>query len=402
MKTAYRKLLGVLPRLGLQVLDLGPGAAVVARRGGYVRIPTGDGTDVVVRRRNRKAVRQVGDDVWLVGERAKGVSALVKSLLDAKATAEDERPFQLAAAKYLCAHHVAGLLKQYDVNCVFDVGANAGQYAKGLRQFGYTGRIVSFEPVAATFTRLQRAAEGDEDWWVFPFALGSEESVQEMHVEWNSMNSLLPPSDYGKGRYKRFAKGRTEEIAVRRLDDVLDKALDGIADPRPYLKMDTQGFDLEVFAGAGERIKEFVGLQSEVALLRLYEGSPGMGEALAEYERRGFEITGMYPVTREDATGRIVEFDCVMMRAEAAPGKGAVAGVAAAGTPAAGDSATERAADADGAATTEAVSEGGSGTGAPATEDSGTGAPAAEGSATGASAAEGSATEAADAGGSRS
>ena len=322
MTTAYRKLLGFLPRLGMQVLDLSPGAAVVARRGDYVRIPVGDGTDVVTRRRKRKTVRQVGDGAWLVGEQTGGVAALVKALIDARVTADEERPFQLAAAKYLCAHHVAGLLGQYGVNCVFDVGANAGQYAKGLRKFGYTGRIVSFEPVAATYDRLKRASEGDDDWWVFPFALGSAESVQEMHVEWNSMNSLLPPSNYGKGRYKRFAKGRTEEIDIRRLDAVMEKALDGIAEPRPYLKMDTQGFDLEVFAGAGERIKEFVGIQSEVALLRLYEGSPGMSEALTEYERRGFEITGMYPVTREDSTGRIVEFDCVMMRAEAAPARG--------------------------------------------------------------------------------
>ncbi|WP_128381408.1 FkbM family methyltransferase [Streptomyces cavernae] len=321
MKTAYRKLLEFLPRLGVQVLDLGPGASVVARRGGYVRVSVGDGVDVVARRRHRKSVRRVGKDVWMVGERANGVSELVTSLLDAQVTADDERPFQLAAAKYLCNHHVAGLLRQYGVNCVFDVGANSGQYAKGLRRAGYTGRIVSFEPVTATYQKLQRASESDENWTVFPFALGSTESVQEIHVEWNSMNSLLPPSDYGKGRYKRFAKGRTEEIDIRRLDSVMDKAMDGLTDPRPYLKMDTQGFDLEVFAGAGERIKEFVGLQSEVALLQLYEGSPGMGEAITKYQDGGFEITGMYPVTREDTTGRIVEFDCVMMRAEAAPTK---------------------------------------------------------------------------------
>ena len=48
--------------------------------------------------------------------------------------------------------------------------------------------------------------------------------------------------------------------------------------------MDTQGYDLEVFAGAGDRIGEFVGMQSEVAALRLYEGSPAMGVAVAAYE----------------------------------------------------------------------------------------------------------------------
>ena len=99
----------------------------------------------------------------------------------------------------------------------------------------------------------------------------------------------------------------------------MDEALAGIADPVPYLKMDTQGFDLEVFAGAGKRIADFVGMQSEVACLQLYEGSPSMAESIATYEAEGFGISGMYPVTREPATGRVVEFDCVMVRAEAAP-----------------------------------------------------------------------------------
>ncbi|MFD1273501.1 hypothetical protein ACFQ51_22510 [Streptomyces kaempferi] len=60
-------------------------------------------------------------------------------------------------------------------------------------------------------------------------------------------------------------------------------------------------------------------MQSEVAALRLYEGSPRMREAIATYEEAGFEITGMYPVTREETTGRVVEFDCVMVRADAVP-----------------------------------------------------------------------------------
>jgi len=140
-----------------------------------------------------------------------------------------------------------------------------------------------------------------------------------MNVDWKTMNSLLPASDYGKERYKRFGKTRTEDIQIRRLDDVMPDAVAGLTDPRPFLKMDTQGFDLEVFAGGGDRIQDFVGMQSEVAVLRLYEGSPPMSESIATYEASGFEITGMYPVTREDTTGRVVEFDCVMMRASAAP-----------------------------------------------------------------------------------
>lgn len=276
--------------MGMQVLELGPGAAVVSRRGGYT-------------------ATKMSADAWMVGGRR-----------SRSRTPADSWGLHKAAASSLCARHVAELLVNYEVNCVFDVGANKGQYGKQLRDFGYRGRIVSFEPVPDALAKLRKAAERDRDWQVHPFALGRSTSVQEMHLGWKTMNSLLEPSEYGQKRYKRFADTTsTTQVELRRLDEIMDEALEGIAEPRPFLKMDTQGFDMEVFAGAGERIGEFVGMQSEVAALQLYEGSPHMSEAIAAYEDAGFEITGMYPVTREGSTGRVVEFDCVLARAAAAP-----------------------------------------------------------------------------------
>jgi hypothetical protein len=43
-----------------------------------------------------------------------------------------------------------------------------------------------------------------------------------------------------------------------------------------------------------------------------------MAEALAEYEASGFEISGLYPVTSEP-DGRVIEYDCVMVRPDACP-----------------------------------------------------------------------------------
>ena len=65
------------------------------------------------------------------------------------------------------------LLKGLKVDCVFDVGANEGQYASELRLIGYRGTIVSFEPSPRSFERLSEVSEKDPDWHVFDFALGS-------------------------------------------------------------------------------------------------------------------------------------------------------------------------------------------------------------------------------------
>jgi hypothetical protein len=127
----------------------------------------------------------------------------------------------------------------------------------------------------------------------------------------------LPPSEYGGQRYQSLTGATVETVRVVRLDEVLDEVLAHVPTPRPYLKLDTQGFDLEVFAGLGERTKDFVAMQSEVALLRIYEGMPRLPESLAIYEAAGFEIAGMYLVTRERKTARVLEFDCVLVRADA-------------------------------------------------------------------------------------
>jgi hypothetical protein len=112
-------------------------------------------------------------------------------------------------------------------------------------------------------------------------------------------------------------------VELRRLDGMLDEILapliaDGIAQPRVYLKMDTQGYDLEVFRGLGDRVTEIVAMQSEVALRLIYEGMPRMPEALAVYEAAGFEITGLYPITREP-DGRVIEYDVTMIRTTEVP-----------------------------------------------------------------------------------
>jgi hypothetical protein len=54
-----------------------------------------------------------------------------------------------------------------------------------------------------------------------------------------------------------------------------------------------------------------------VALLKIYEGMPGMCDAVSEYAAAGFDIAGIFPVNGEQDTGRVVVFDCVMARADA-------------------------------------------------------------------------------------
>ncbi len=225
--------------------------------------------------------------------------------------------YQNQLGAHLGEEHLAWVLRRMKVDCVLDVGANVGQFATRLRRSGYRGRIVSFEPVAALAAQLEAKAAGDPDWHVHACALGEEEGTAEIHTRPGTMSSLLPSSEFGKDWNDRLEQDRVETIQVRRLDHVLDDAIAGMSSPTIFLKLDTQGFDLPALRGAGDRVRDLVGLQSELACVPIYEGMPRMPEQLVAYEEAGFEVSGIFPVTRHKRTLRAIEFDVVMVRPEA-------------------------------------------------------------------------------------
>lgn len=279
MVTIRRRLLRLLKRFGVHVVDVEPGIVLLARKDRADRLPVGP-----------------------IGRRASQRTDL----------RDPKKLFGL-----LAQDHIADLLARYRVNCVLDVGANTGQYAKMLRRAGYQGHIVSFEPVPAAFAKLDAAAAKDPRWTAYPYALGSADGHTDINVVFGTMSSVLPPSGYGSNRYKRFRNIRTHTAVCKRLDSIMDSVVPASDDPRIYLKLDTQGYDVEVFDGLGERAKALVGMQSEVALLQIYDGMPRLPEAVQKFESAGFEIAGMFPVTQESDTLRVLEYDCTMVRADA-------------------------------------------------------------------------------------
>ncbi len=282
-------------------------------------------------RRAASALRRAGlrsepldDDAWLVQRGARRSARRIGParqrshlVIDEEHVAAHENGFLTSMGGYLGERHAAWALRRLDVSCVLDVGANTGQFGQRLRRMGYRGRIVSFEPVAATAEKLRQTAADDPDWVVHALALGDEDTTAEINVRPGTMSSLLPSSDFGRSWNERLEDATTETIQVRRLDGILDEALAGLDEPRVFLKMDTQGYDLATLRGAGERVGDVLGLMSEVSCVPIYEGMPRLPEQVSAYEEAGFEVSGFYPVTRHRRTLRAIEFDVIMVRADA-------------------------------------------------------------------------------------
>lgn len=212
--------------------------------------------------------------------------------------------------------HLRNVLDTNRVNLIVDVGANEGQYALARREYGFDGRIVSFEPLRRTFNVLKEQCDDDHNWYAYRLALGSVPAVRTMNrCSSSDFSSLLPPNKFASERFARQTQITSrEEVQVTTLAQHWSAIVADIREPRALLKLDTQGFDMQVLAGAVGILHDVRALQIELSLKPIYEGAPRYLQSLARLEQLGFEVTGLYPVSREKNTLAVIEYDCVMAR----------------------------------------------------------------------------------------
>ncbi len=175
------------------------------------------------------------------------------------------------------------------IDLVLDVGAADGGFGRQLRHFGYTGRIVSFEPIAAAHSRLSAAIADDPLWTARNHALGDEAGEAEINIASNSTSSsLLPMLDAHREAEPSVGYVDKETIRVERLDDVAAELISP-AD-KVFLKIDTQGFERQVLAGGPDTLARSVGLQLELSFVPLYEGGMLADQAISLAYAAGFHL----------------------------------------------------------------------------------------------------------------
>jgi FkbM family methyltransferase len=208
----------------------------------------------------------------------------------------------------------AQILAFRGVTLVWDVGANDGGYGVELRRFGYDGRIVSFEPTSSAYERLARRIATDGRWTAASIALGDEEGTATINVAGNSAasSSLLPMLDRHLKAAPRSAYVGSETVPVRRLDDLWrDYAR---PEDTMFLKLDVQGFEGQVLAGAADVVSQCCGIQMELSLVPLYQGALPFREALEWADEAGFTLASLNPGFTDRTTGQMLQADGIFIR----------------------------------------------------------------------------------------
>jgi FkbM family methyltransferase len=156
---------------------------------------------------------------------------------------------------------------------------------------------------------MRESFSGDAKWKGFGFALGAACGRAMFHDnpgDSESNSFLAWNAEAGR-------PGREIEVEVKTLSSVYFALKEELGFRRPFLKMDTQGYDLQVFGGASDLHTSLAGLQSELALAPYYEGAPGWIESLGRYQEAGFVLSALIP-NNSISYPELREIDCIMYR----------------------------------------------------------------------------------------
>jgi FkbM family methyltransferase len=211
-------------------------------------------------------------------------------------------------------------IAHFGVDCVLDVGANAGQYARMLRKdVGFSGTILSFEPNPAIFAKLEAAARADPHWHAFQIALSDRDGEAQFNIMAADQFSSLNAPDAGLEPIfaTRNRVERSVAVPCRRLETLLPELPQAVAARALLLKMDTQGHDAAVVAGAGAALRRMIGVQSELAVRPLYVGATDWQAMVARMGEAGFVPNAVF-ANNKGHFPLLVEMDGLFVRADLA------------------------------------------------------------------------------------
>ena len=179
---------------------------------------------------------------------------------------------------------------------------------------GFSGKIISFDPLSTAHAQLTKVASRDSVWLVHSrAALGNRDGEIDINISGNSVSSsILPMLDAHITTAVGSAYVATERTPLIRLDSVADQYL--VSASRLFIKIDAQGFEWQVLDGAAETLKRAQGVLLELSLVPLYDGQHLWREMIERMESEGFTLWAVQKGFTDPRTGRSLQVDGIFLR----------------------------------------------------------------------------------------
>jgi FkbM family methyltransferase len=188
---------------------------------------------------------------------------------------------------------------------IIDVGANRGQFSNAAMRRWPDAQIIAFEPVGEVASELEAlGAYGSFE--AHRLVIGASDGTVDFHVHDYTLSSSVLRSLGPAQPNDDSLTTPVRSVRQRRLDSVLGS--ERLARP-VLLKLDVQGYELEVLKGAEELLGVVDFMAIELSVVAAYHGQPLFAAMNRELEKRGFGLDAFLDVRREK--GLIVETDAL-------------------------------------------------------------------------------------------
>jgi FkbM family methyltransferase len=178
-----------------------------------------------------------------------------------------------------------------EVRTLVDVGANEGQFLLPAVKYLAPERAIAIEMQPSAADQLRRLAPANVS--IYQCAVGAAPGQATcLPSVFSQASSLLPLRPEASDLYAiDLHQTAPYAVPMRTLDEICEEA--GI-DAVDLLKLDVQGYELEVLRGAGRVLQRTRDLIVEVEFVPIYEGGPLFPVILQELSDRGFRLSQIY------------------------------------------------------------------------------------------------------------
>jgi FkbM family methyltransferase len=203
-------------------------------------------------------------------------------------------------------------LRAAGINTVIDVGSHRGEFASAARAMLPHARIYCFEPLPDCVEHLHRIARRDSAMQVFAAALGNRSGPMTFYrSSFSESSSALVMTDLHRTAFPWTAGSTALTVEMRRLDEYLSQ-MDFA--PRVLLKIDAQGYELEVLMGGLEVLRRVDYLLVEVSFKELYESQASFDDVYTLLKANGFSYAGAWDQLLSPLDGSILQADALFVR----------------------------------------------------------------------------------------
>lgn len=182
-----------------------------------------------------------------------------------------------------------------ELKTIVDIGANKGQFALACLEWAPNAKVISFEPLPRPSQKFTRLFKHNPNVQLHKFAIGPSHDRVVMHVSAREdSSSLLPIGVQQIATFPGTHESYQSYIELAPLSKFMNSG--SIKSPA-FLKIDVQGYEMEVLIGCQSLLSSFDIIYCECSFIELYTGQKLASEVIDWLQDFGFSLKGIYNIT---------------------------------------------------------------------------------------------------------